>query len=32
MKTVIATVSISGSLPEKLDSFARAGVDGFEIF
>lgn len=32
MKTSIATVSISGSLPEKLDAIARAGFDGIEIF
>ncbi|MDR6264376.1 TIM barrel protein [Roseobacter sp. N2S] len=32
MKTSIATVSISGSLPEKLDAIALAGFDGIEIF
>lgn len=32
MKTSIATVSISGNLPEKLDAIARAGFDGVEIF
>ena len=32
MKTSIATVSISGSLPEKLDAIAGAGFDGIEIF
>ncbi|SDY10108.1 bifunctional sugar phosphate isomerase/epimerase/4-hydroxyphenylpyruvate dioxygenase family protein [Citreimonas salinaria] len=32
MKTSIATVSISGSLPEKLDAIAKAGFDGIEIF
>ncbi|WP_375258184.1 bifunctional sugar phosphate isomerase/epimerase/4-hydroxyphenylpyruvate dioxygenase family protein [Citreimonas sp.] len=32
MKTSIATVSISGSLPEKLDAIAEAGFDGIEIF
>lgn len=32
MKTSIATVSISGELPEKLDAIARAGFDGVEIF
>ncbi|MDB9966130.1 sugar phosphate isomerase/epimerase and 4-hydroxyphenylpyruvate domain-containing protein [Planktomarina temperata] len=32
MKTSIATVSISGSLPEKLEAIATAGFDGIEIF
>ncbi|OCX67360.1 3-keto-5-aminohexanoate cleavage protein [Thioclava sp. SK-1] len=32
MKTSIATVSISGSLPEKLDAIAKAGFSGIEIF
>lgn len=32
MKTSIATVSISGSLPEKLEAIATAGFDGVEIF
>jgi len=32
MKTSIATVSISGALPEKLDAIAAAGFDGVEIF
>ena len=32
MKTSIATVSISGSLPEKLQAIAKAGFDGIEIF
>ena len=32
MKTSIATVSISGSLAEKVTAIARAGFDGFEIF
>jgi 4-hydroxyphenylpyruvate dioxygenase len=32
MKTSIATVSISGNLPEKLEAIARAGFDGIEIF
>ncbi len=32
MKTSIATVSISGTLPEKLDAIAAAGFDGVEIF
>jgi 4-hydroxyphenylpyruvate dioxygenase len=32
MKTSIATVSISGTLPEKLDAIAAAGFDGIEIF
>jgi 4-hydroxyphenylpyruvate dioxygenase len=32
MKTSIATVSISGSLVEKLEAIARAGFDGIEIF
>ncbi|MBP1852966.1 bifunctional sugar phosphate isomerase/epimerase/4-hydroxyphenylpyruvate dioxygenase family protein [Rhizobium halophytocola] len=32
MKTSIATVSISGELPEKLEAIAKAGYDGVEIF
>lgn len=32
MKTSIATVSISGTLPEKLSAIAAAGFDGIEIF
>lgn len=32
MKTSIATVSISGELPEKLAAIAAAGFDGVEIF
>lgn len=32
MRKSIATVSISGSLTEKLDAIARAGFDGVEIF
>ncbi|MGH1332095.1 MAG: bifunctional sugar phosphate isomerase/epimerase/4-hydroxyphenylpyruvate dioxygenase family protein [Paracoccaceae bacterium] len=32
MKTSIATVSISGSLREKLEAIADAGFDGIEIF
>ncbi|AHG48450.1 3-keto-5-aminohexanoate cleavage protein (plasmid) [Rhizobium leguminosarum bv. trifolii CB782] len=32
MKISIATVSISGELPEKLDAIAKAGFDGVEIF
>ncbi|WP_296710088.1 sugar phosphate isomerase/epimerase and 4-hydroxyphenylpyruvate domain-containing protein [Rhodoblastus sp.] len=32
MKTSIATVSVSGELPEKLAAIARAGFDGVEIF
>ena len=32
MRTSIATVSISGTLTEKLDAIARAGFDGVEIF
>ena len=32
MKTSIATVSLSGSLVEKLEAIARAGFDGAEIF
>ena len=32
MKTSIATVSISGELPEKLAAIAAAGFDGIEIF
>lgn len=32
MKTSIATVSISGDLPEKLAAIALAGFDGVEIF
>lgn len=32
MKTSIATVSISGNLPQKLEAIAAAGFDGIEIF
>ncbi|MEL7343869.1 MAG: TIM barrel protein, partial [Pseudomonadota bacterium] len=32
MKTSIATVSISGTLTEKLEAIAAAGFDGIEIF
>ncbi|WP_138466223.1 bifunctional sugar phosphate isomerase/epimerase/4-hydroxyphenylpyruvate dioxygenase family protein [Poseidonocella sp. HB161398] len=32
MKTSIATVSISGTLKEKLEAIAAAGFDGIEIF
>ena len=32
MKTSIATVSISGDLPEKLKAIAKAGFSGVEIF
>ncbi|MBA8839864.1 sugar phosphate isomerase/epimerase and 4-hydroxyphenylpyruvate domain-containing protein [Ochrobactrum sp. RH2CCR150] len=32
MKTSIATVSISGDLPQKLEAIAKAGFDGVEIF
>ena len=32
MKTSIATVSVSGTLPEKLEAIAAAGFDGIEIF
>ena len=32
MKTSIATVSISGELPDKLEAIAKAGFDGVEIF
>lgn len=32
MKTAIATVSISGTLSEKLDAISDAGFDGVEIF
>ena len=32
MKTSIATVSISGSFPEKLAAIQQAGFDGIEIF
>jgi len=32
MKTSIATVSISGEFPEKLQAIAKAGFDGVEIF
>ncbi|MCM2476337.1 sugar phosphate isomerase/epimerase and 4-hydroxyphenylpyruvate domain-containing protein [Rhizobium sp. CG5] len=32
MKTSIATVSLSGELPEKLAAIAAAGFDGVEIF
>ncbi|MDE8342864.1 MAG: 3-keto-5-aminohexanoate cleavage protein, partial [Acidocella sp.] len=28
----IATVSLSGALPDKLEAAARAGFDGVEIF
>ena len=32
MKTAIATVSISGSLEEKIEAIAKAGYSGIEIF
>lgn len=32
MKTSIATVTLSGTLPDKLDAIAAAGFDGVEIF
>ncbi|MEK1888579.1 MAG: TIM barrel protein [Phyllobacterium sp.] len=32
MKTSIATVSLSGELPDKLEAIAKAGFDGVEIF
>ncbi|MCT4371954.1 hypothetical protein CLG85_017155 [Yangia mangrovi] len=32
MKTCIATVSISGTLSEKLEAISAAGFDGIEIF
>ena len=32
MKTSIATVSISGTLPEKIAAIAAAGFDGLELF
>ncbi len=32
MRTSIATVSLSGSLTEKLTAASRAGFDGVEIF
>ena len=32
MKRSIATVSISGTLPEKLQAIRQAGFDGVEIF
>ncbi|MCW6508430.1 bifunctional sugar phosphate isomerase/epimerase/4-hydroxyphenylpyruvate dioxygenase family protein [Lichenifustis flavocetrariae] len=32
MKTSIATVSLSGELPDKIRAIARAGFDGVEIF
>ncbi|WGV15026.1 bifunctional sugar phosphate isomerase/epimerase/4-hydroxyphenylpyruvate dioxygenase family protein [Fuscovulum ytuae] len=32
MRTSIATVSIAGTLPEKLEAVAAAGFDGIEIF
>jgi len=32
VKTSIATVSIAGSFPEKLEAIAAAGFDGIEIF
>ena len=32
MKTSIATVSINGTLREKITAIAKAGFDGVEIF
>ena len=32
MKTSIATVSVSGTLRDKLEAIAAAGFDGVEIF
>lgn len=32
MQRSIATVSLSGTLPEKLEAIAAAGFDGVEIF
>ncbi len=32
VRTSIATVSISGTLPEKLKAIKAAGFDGVEIF
>ena len=32
MKRSIATVSLSGTLPEKLEAAAAAGFDGVELF
>lgn len=32
MKRSVATVSVSGTLPEKLRAIAAAGFDGVEIF
>ena len=32
MKRSIATVSLSGTLPEKLEAAAAAGFDGIELF
>ncbi|WP_030452894.1 sugar phosphate isomerase/epimerase and 4-hydroxyphenylpyruvate domain-containing protein [Herbidospora cretacea] len=32
MRKSIATVSVSGTLPEKLQAIAAAGFDGFELF
>ena len=32
MKTSIATVSINGTLKEKIQAIAKAGFDGVEIF
>ncbi len=32
MKTSIATVSVSGTLPEKIRAIAEAGFDGLELF
>ncbi|OWW00188.1 sugar phosphate isomerase/epimerase and 4-hydroxyphenylpyruvate domain-containing protein [Rhizobium sp. R693] len=32
MKTSIATVTLSGELPDKLEAIAQAGFDGVEIF
>jgi sugar phosphate isomerase/epimerase len=32
MRRSIATVSLSGTLPEKIDAIAAAGFDGIELF
>ena len=32
MRTSIATVSVSGTLPEKIAAIAAAGFDGLELF
>ena len=32
MRRSIATVSLSGTLPDKIDAIAAAGFDGIELF